>query len=55
MESLEIVEKLKEKFAAEIIDVSDFMGHVTVNVRPDKILDICRYLHDDPDYLVDLC
>lgn len=59
MESLEIVEKLKEKFATEIIDVSEFMGQVTVSVRPDKILDICRYLHDDPDlymdYLADLC
>ena len=59
MESLEIVEKLKEKFATEIIDVSEFAGQVSVSVRPGKIMDICRYLHDDPemymDYLADLC
>lgn len=59
MEPLEIVEKLKGKFAAEIIDVSEFRDQVTVSVKPGKITDICRYLHDDPDmymdYLADLC
>ena len=59
MESLEIVEKLKEKFGAEIIDVSEFMGQYAVSLKPAKIMDICRYLHDDPDlymdYLADLC
>lgn len=59
MESMEIVEQLKEKFGTEIIDVSEFMGQVAVSVKPGKIMDICRYLHDDPDlymdYLADLC
>ena len=59
MEPLEIVERLKEKFSAEIIDVSDFRDQVAVSVKPGQIIDICRYLHDDPelymDYLVDLC
>ncbi len=59
MEPLEIVEKLKEKFAAEIIEVSEFRGQVAVSVKPGKITDMCRYLHDDPDlyldYLEDLC
>ncbi len=59
MEPLEIVERLKDKFAAEIIDVSDFRDQVSVSVKPERIIDICRYLHDDPelymDYLVDLC
>ena len=59
MESLEIVEKLKEKFGAEIIDVTEFMGQLSVSVKPAKVMDICRYLHDDPDlymdYLADLC
>ena len=56
---MEIVEQLKEKFGTEIIDVSEFMGQVAVSVKPGKIMDICRYLHDDPDlymdYLADLC
>ncbi|GBE03863.1 MAG TPA: NADH-quinone oxidoreductase subunit C [Nitrospirae bacterium] len=59
MEPLEIIEKLKEKFATEIMDVSEFRGQVSVSVRPAKIMDMCRYLHDDPDlymdYLADLC
>lgn len=59
MEPLEIIEKLKEKFAAEIMDVSEFGGQFSVSVRPGRIVDICRFLHDDPeiymDYLADLC
>lgn len=59
MEPLEITEKIKEKFGVEIIEVSEFMGQVAISVKPGKIMDICRYLHDDPDlymdYLADLC
>lgn len=59
MESLEIVERLKEKYLGEIVDVTEFRDQVSVSVRREKLLDICRYLHDDPeihmDYLADLC
>ena len=59
MEPLEITEKLKEKFFADIVDVSQFRDQVSVSVRRDRILDICRYLFEDPDihmdYLSDLC
>lgn len=59
MEPLEIVNKLKEKFPEEIVDVSEFRGQVSVSIKKDRIIDICRYLHDDPelhfDFLSDLC
>ena len=59
MDPLEIVDRLKEKFGTELVDIYEFRGRVSVTVRPDKITDICRYLHDDPDlymdYLADLC
>jgi NADH-quinone oxidoreductase subunit C len=59
MEPLEIVEKLKEKFLNEIVDVTQFRDQVFVSLKKDKIVEICRYLHDDPDiymeYLADLC
>jgi NADH-quinone oxidoreductase subunit C len=38
------VVKLKEKFAASIIDVTEFRGEVTVTVRKDDILDILSFL-----------
>jgi NADH-quinone oxidoreductase subunit C len=59
MEPLQIADKLKERFPEEVLDVKEFRGQVSVTVRKGRILDICRFLHDDPDlyldYLVDLC
>ena len=59
MEPLQIADKLKERFPEEVLDVKDFRGQVSVTVRKGRILDICRFLHDDPDlyldYLIDLC
>ena len=50
---MEIVEKLKDKFVTEIIDVSEFREQVSVSVKPERIIDICRYLHDDADISMD--
>jgi NADH-quinone oxidoreductase subunit C len=59
MEPLEIAEKIKERFADEVIDLKEFRGQVSVTLKKDRVLEICRYLHDEPslalDYLVDLC
>lgn len=59
MNPLEIADKLKEKFIHEVLDVTQFRDQVSVSVKRDKILEICRYLREDPDiymdYLSDLC
>jgi len=59
MEPLEIVDRLKEKFFSEVVNVEQFRDQVFVSLKREKLLDICRYLHDDPDismdYLADLC
>ncbi len=59
MEPLKIAEHLKEKFPMEILDITSFRDQVSVSVRRNKIVDICRYLCDEPDismnYLSDLC
>ncbi len=59
MEPLEIVDRLKERFSEELVDVKQFRDQVFATVKREKILDICRYLHDAPDiqmnYLADLC
>ncbi|MDI6743822.1 MAG: NADH-quinone oxidoreductase subunit C [Thermodesulfovibrionales bacterium] len=59
MEPLQIAEKIREKFPDEVLDVKEFREQVAVTLKKDRILEICRYLHDDSDlcfdYLVDLC
>jgi len=59
MEALQIAEKIKERFPEEVLDVREFRGQVSITLKKERILDIFRYLHDDPDlfldYLVDVC
>lgn len=59
MEPLEIAEKLKEKYLAEIVDVTQFRDQVFVSVKRERILDICQFLRDEADiqmnFLADLC
>ncbi len=59
MEPLEIANKIKEKFPEEVLDVREFRGQASVTLKKGRIIEICRYLHDDPnldfDYPVDLC
>ncbi|AAR33673.1 NADH-quinone oxidoreductase subunit C [Geobacter sulfurreducens] len=42
--------KLKEKFAASILDVREFRGEVTVTVAREKVVDICRFLKESLQY-----
>lgn len=61
-----ILEKLKKKFADDILSsagISDSIpslrGQLSIMVRKDAIVDVCKFLRDDPDlqfnYLSDLC
>jgi NADH-quinone oxidoreductase subunit C len=53
------VEKLKSKFPNSVLDVATFRDEVTVWVPKGEILEICRFLHSDPELqfhlLTDLC
>jgi len=53
------VRKLKEKFAASILDVKIFREEVSVSVQKKDLFEICKLLHSDPDLqyhmLTDLC
>lgn len=42
--------KLKEKFAASILDVREFRDEVTVTVAREKVVDICRFLKESLQY-----
>jgi NADH-quinone oxidoreductase subunit C len=42
--------KLKEKFASSVIDVKEFRGEVTVTVRKEDVIEICKFLKENLQY-----
>ena len=40
------VVKLKERFASSIIEIKEFRGEVTVTVRKEDVVEICKFLKD---------
>lgn len=58
MNKQEIIQIIKAKFAEAIEEVNDVMD-LTIRVKKESILELCRFLHDTPDmefdYLSDIC
>jgi NADH-quinone oxidoreductase subunit C len=58
MDPAQIAKMIEEKFPGQVVGISSFAGQVAVAVQKDGIVDICRYLHDEPslrmDHLSDL-
>lgn len=52
-----VVENLKGKFAASILEVAEFRGETTVVVKKEDVVAICSYLKQAEGYnfLTDLC
>jgi NADH-quinone oxidoreductase subunit C len=54
-----IIDKLKARFGEQNIEASEFRSELTIVVPKDRIVEICRFLKDDPDlkfdFLIDLC
>ncbi|KKL21070.1 hypothetical protein LCGC14_2449140 [marine sediment metagenome] len=48
MEPLQVAEFLREEFADAVLEHGEFRGQVSLYVERDRIVDICRYLHDEP-------
>ena len=42
--------KLKEKFASSLLDVKEFRGEVTVTVKKEDIIAVCRFLKTELSY-----
>ena len=59
LEPLEIADKIADQFPDNFLDIFTFGDQVSVIVKKDRIVDICRYLHDGStlsfDHLQDLC
>ena len=41
--------KFKERFASDVVEVTDFRGDVSVEVKPKKLLEICKFVKEDSD------
>lgn len=54
-----VLEKLKETFGESILESSEFRDELTVVVPKDRIVEVCRFLKENPelqyDLLADLC
>ena len=52
-----VVENLKGKFAASVLEVAEFRGEITVIVKKEEIVAICQYLkaNEGFNFLTDLC
>jgi len=59
LEPLKIADKIADQFPDDFLDMFTFRDQVSVIVTKDRIVKICRYLHDEPalcfDHLQDLC
>ncbi|MCC6346529.1 MAG: NADH-quinone oxidoreductase subunit C [Nitrospirales bacterium] len=59
MEPKEIAEAIKDRYPAEVREIREFRGQVSVIVRKDGIKEMLKYLHETPefyfDFLQDLC
>ncbi len=54
-----LVEKIQKKLPEAVLGTSVFREEITLQVRPEDLLPLCGFLHDEPDlafdFLVDLC
>lgn len=54
----EIAQKIQEKFPSEFVAMDEFRGEISVVVKPGRIVEIVRFLRDEPglefDHLSDI-
>jgi NADH/F420H2 dehydrogenase subunit C len=49
----EIAQRIQEKFPREFVGTNEFRNELTVTVKPDRIVEIARFLRDDPSTAFD--
>jgi NADH-quinone oxidoreductase subunit C len=59
MEHAKVLERLQEQFGETILDHSEFRGDLSVRVKPEAIVEVARFLRDDPqlqyNFLENIC
>ena len=52
-------QKIQEKFPDFFVEAKEAFGELTVTVKREKIVEVCRFLHDDPaldfDHITEVC
>ncbi|MDH4162233.1 MAG: NADH-quinone oxidoreductase subunit C [Nitrospirota bacterium] len=54
MDPEQIAKTIEERFPGEVLGTATHAGQVGVSVKPERIVDICRFLHDEPSIRMDL-
>lgn len=54
MEPAQIIEKIRARFPDDILKTEEYRGQSSVSLKKERILAICRFLHDEPDLSMDL-
>ena len=49
-----MAEKIKERFPSEFVGTKEYAGDLMVQVKKDKIVEIMRFIYDDPDLDFDM-
>jgi NADH-quinone oxidoreductase subunit C len=49
-----LVDRLKERFPAAVLDVTEFRGEITVLLATETLLEVARFLRDDPETAFDM-
>lgn len=42
--------KLKEKYASSILDIKEFRGEVTVTIKKEDVIEVCKFLKENLQY-----
>ncbi|MDO9027660.1 MAG: NADH-quinone oxidoreductase subunit C [Candidatus Roizmanbacteria bacterium] len=50
-----LLDKLTNKFSSFIVSKKEFQGDLTVEIKKEKLLDICTFLRDDFEFSFEMC
>ncbi|MBU1299201.1 MAG: NADH-quinone oxidoreductase subunit C [Bacteroidetes bacterium] len=50
-----LLDKLTNKFSSFIVSKKEFQGDLTVEIKKEKLLDICTFLRDDFELSFEMC
>src|SRR5215831_18280535 len=50
-----LVDKVKQQFGAAVTEAVATLGQQIVRVNKQSLVEVCRFLHDDPDAAFDMC
>ena len=52
--SQDILERLRERFPADVLGIDRYRGDASATVRPEAVRDVARFVKDDPALRFDM-